>query len=168
MAGQQPSVGAVDWFIDGLLPEGNERTHRAHAVGVDPDDTISMISRFGRDTAGALIFQQVGSPAPTTPNSERIAVSADEIGEMLSRETHHGHVELSPTSLAGIQPKVGLYWDVASHGWYRPPSRHTSSSSAPHERLSSPATTGFGERTTPSTGCTRRTRPGPWASTPMT
>ncbi len=47
MAGQQPSVGAVDWFIDGLLPEGNERTHRADAVGVDPDDTFSMISRPG-------------------------------------------------------------------------------------------------------------------------
>jgi serine/threonine-protein kinase HipA len=38
---------------------------------------------------------------------------------MLSRETGIRPTELSPTSLAGIQPKVGLYLDTETGGWYR-------------------------------------------------
>jgi serine/threonine-protein kinase HipA len=54
-------------FLNGLLPEAKLRTHYAQAAGVDPDDVFGLLSAYGLDTAGALIFWDSEAPAPDRP-----------------------------------------------------------------------------------------------------
>ena len=115
--GGSAGVAVSTVFLNGLMPEGAQRTHRAVAVGVDPDDLFAMVARFGQDTAGALVFQAAGSPAPS--GGERVKVDEAEIADMLTRESYYNPAGTSPTSLAGVQPKVSLYRDPRSDTWYR-------------------------------------------------
>jgi serine/threonine-protein kinase HipA len=114
-----PHSQRVTTFIDGLLPEGNARVNYAIDVGLTSEDTFGMISRYGRDTAGALVFQPPNEPEPTrvgyyTP------VTDEEVGQRLLDADRHAPTDPSERgvdsiSLAGMQPKIGLH--RTDQGW---------------------------------------------------
>ena len=115
-AGAEAPNARVRVFLQGLLPEANQRTHHAHAAGVDPDDVFGLLVAFGRDTAGALVFQGVDEPPPLDAGT-REPIGDDDIGELLRQAGGYRVDGYTPTSLAGVQPKVALYRDDT--GWYR-------------------------------------------------
>lgn len=47
---------AVSAYFDNLLPEGSARDFIARALHVSADNAFGILSRFGADTAGALVF----------------------------------------------------------------------------------------------------------------
>jgi serine/threonine-protein kinase HipA len=73
-----------------------------------------MISAYGKETAGALIFGEEGSPEPDRIGSIE-PVDNVQIGAMLAEAAGAGPAfavrdgdHLQSTSLAGIQPKIVL------------------------------------------------------------
>lgn len=120
---EQPHHLRVRAFLAGLLPEGNIRERYAHAAGVTSDDIFGMIRAYGKETAGALIFVEEGTPEPDRIGSLE-PVSDDQISVMLADVAGVGPVLATPndhhlqsTSLAGIQPKIVL--SRTSDGWAR-------------------------------------------------
>ena len=120
---EQPHHLRVRAFLAGLLPEGNIRERYAHAAGVTSDDIFGMIRAYGKETAGALIFVEEGTPEPDRIGSLE-PVSDDQISVMLADAAGVGPVLATPndhhlqsTSLAGIQPKIVL--SRTSDGWAR-------------------------------------------------
>ncbi len=117
--GEGPADVAATVFIDGLLPEGELRTHRAAALGVDPDDTFALLGRLGLDAAGALVASPETASVGPQPG-DPVPISADEIAARLAEEgSGRLRGELTSTSLAGLVPKIGL--DRADDGsWLMP------------------------------------------------
>ena len=120
---QQPHHRRVQAFLAGLLPEGNARERHAQAAGITSDDIFGMIGAYGKETAGALIFVEEGSPEPDRIGSIE-PVNNDQIGAMLAEAAGDGPAfaghdgdHLQSTSLAGIQPKIVLA--RTSGGWAR-------------------------------------------------
>jgi serine/threonine-protein kinase HipA len=103
----------VKVFIDGLLPEGHTRTNYAFEAGLRSEDTFGLIARYGRDTAGALVFQPLGAPEPVrighyVPLSEREV--ADRLREAERFAPPHADGRgLDSSTLAGLQPKIVLH-----------------------------------------------------------
>ena len=60
-AGTQDRASSV--FAAGLLPEGQHRQALAQQLGVAVNDIHSLLKRFGRDVAGALIIAAQEPPA---------------------------------------------------------------------------------------------------------
>ncbi|MGH3181500.1 MAG: type II toxin-antitoxin system HipA family toxin, partial [Streptosporangiaceae bacterium] len=120
---KQPHHLRVRAFLAGLLPEGNIRERYAFAAGVTSDDIFGMIRAYGKETAGALVFVEEGSPKPDRIGSLE-PVSADQIGAMLADAAGLGPAfaageddRLQSTSLAGIRPKIVL--SRTPDGWAR-------------------------------------------------
>lgn len=110
---QGPSSRAVNAFLDGLLPEGNALLNYALDAGLAPDDTYGLISRYGRDTAGALVFQPLEEPEPTQVGWYE-PLSAAEVGRRLLHAERHAPTDpsargIESSSLAGMQPKITLH-----------------------------------------------------------
>lgn len=115
----RPNPRRVRAFIEGLLPEGNARSHYAIDVGLRSDDIYGLISRYGRDTAGALVFQQVDEPSPDRVG-RYVPLTDDEVGQRLRDADRHSTADQSTRgvesiSLAGMQPKIGLHRTTS--GW---------------------------------------------------
>jgi serine/threonine-protein kinase HipA len=113
--GTGPHPRRVRAFIDGLLPEGNFRVNYAMDAGLDSADTYGLIARYGRDTAGALVFQPLGLSDPKRVGHYE-QISPAEVGRRLLAADHPSPAD--PTvygaefiSLAGMQPKIGLHRD---------------------------------------------------------
>ena len=120
---EQPHHLRVRAFLAGLLPEGVVRERYAHAAGVTSDDIFGMIRAYGKETAGALVFIDEGSPEPDRIGSLE-PVNDDQIGAMLANAAGFGPTfaaaeddRLQSTSLAGIQPKIVL--SRTPDGWAR-------------------------------------------------
>jgi serine/threonine-protein kinase HipA len=119
---EQPQHLRVRAFLAGLLPEGNIRERYAHAAGVTSDDIFGMIRAYGKETAGALVFVDEGTPEPDRIGSLE-PVNYDQIGAMLADAAGLGPAfavpddRLQSTSLAGIQPKIVLSRTL--DGWAR-------------------------------------------------
>lgn len=117
--GEGPHPARVAVFLNGLLPEGNARLNYAMDAGLASEDTYGLIGRYGRDTAGALVFQPADEPEPVRVG-HYAPLSETEAGQRLLDIDRH-----SPTnpqlrgaesiSLAGMQPKIGLHRDAS--GW---------------------------------------------------
>lgn len=110
-----PHPARVKVFIDGLLPESSARTNHGMRAGMPDEDTYGLISRYGRDTAGALIFQHVDLPAPVRVGHYE-PIPAAEVGErLLQAETYsptdQGERGDESISLAGMMPKIGVHRD---------------------------------------------------------
>jgi serine/threonine-protein kinase HipA len=122
---QHPPPTRVRVFIDNLLPEGNARVNYALDVGLRSEDTFGLISRYGRDTAGALVFQPPDEPEPTR-NGEYGPLTAEQIGQRLLEADRHAPTDPSARgvesiSLTGMQPKIGLHriddvWQACRRG----------------------------------------------------
>ena len=130
--GRQPAWA----FATGLLPEGQHRTSMSRLAGVDTLDALGMLARFGRDVAGALVFDHDdsamsgrstgassshGKPG-LLPLTE--ADLFDEVAALPGRSL--GLHEDSELSLAGLEDKILLV--RTADGWARPvhgyPSTH--------------------------------------------
>jgi serine/threonine-protein kinase HipA len=114
---QQPRPVRVRAFLDGLLPEGNARVNYALDAGLRSEDTYGMVSRYGRDTAGALVFQPIDEPEPIKVG-EYVPITDDEVRQRLLDADRHSptdpHRGIESISLAGMQPKIGLH-RIAGH-----------------------------------------------------
>ena len=106
-------------WLEGLLPEGRTRTAMAVEHRIDPDDTLGILSVYGKDTAGALVFVDEGAPDPAT-TAHLEPVDRAQVAAMLRQSASYGTADSrldSLTSLAGMEPKVALAWHDG--GWAR-------------------------------------------------
>lgn len=108
-----PHPRRVQAFLDGLLPEGNARVNYAMDVGLASQDTFGMIARYGRDTAGALVFQPEGEHEPIRVGSY-VPITEAEVGARLREADRHSPTDpeargVESISLAGMQPKIGVH-----------------------------------------------------------
>lgn len=115
-------------FFEEVLAEGGVRSTLAGNAKLDADNTVGLLARYGRDTAGALqIWNEADPEEPRTPEA-RTVTDAD-VKRMFQE------VKTSPlgnsgrrrvSSLAGMQDKVLLVRTV--DGWAEPldgyPSTH--------------------------------------------
>ncbi|WP_167052286.1 HipA domain-containing protein [Salinibacterium sp. ZJ77] len=115
-------------FFEEVLAEGGVRSTLAGNAKLDADNTLGLLARYGRDTAGALqIWNEADPEEPRTPEA-RTVTDAD-VKRMFQE------VKTSPlgnsgrrrvSSLAGMQDKVLLVRTV--EGWAEPldgyPSTH--------------------------------------------
>ncbi|MEJ2579564.1 MAG: HipA N-terminal domain-containing protein, partial [Kineosporiaceae bacterium] len=121
-------------FVTGLLPEGHHRMSMSRLAGVDTLDALSMLARFGRDVAGALVIAEdaggvdegAGTPYAAAPGL--VPLSDDDLlvdVASLPARTLALHDD-SELSLAGLEDKILLV--ATSDGWARPvhgyPSTH--------------------------------------------
>lgn len=118
-------------YLESLLPENPQTlwdwSKRYRAMNIN--DPASVLSIMGEDVAGAAKFVPAGAVPDLARSSEHLTDT--DVGEMLADiRTHHGamlNTDSPPkVSLAGQQPKIGLYRD--EHGWQLPhgdlPSTH--------------------------------------------
>lgn len=121
-----PSRRPVSAFLEGLLPEGNLRSHVASVSRVAVNDKMALLRQVGAECAGAVQFL----PAGVEPSTGHV--------RPLTQGEVDGMVEDLPTyhlpegaalhaSLAGIQDKV-LLTSLPGGGWGWPedgaPSTH--------------------------------------------
>jgi len=108
-----PHPARVKVFVDGLLPEGHARTNYAIEAGLRPEDTFGLAARYGRDTAGALVFQPVEEPEPLRVGQHR-PIGEQELGQRLRDAHKHApgfgtDPGRDSSTLAGLQPKITLH-----------------------------------------------------------
>jgi serine/threonine-protein kinase HipA len=115
-------------FFEEILAEGRIRERLGQKARLDPDNTMGLLRRYGRDVAGAVQIWDPDDPEePRTP--EASPVTDERIAEMFAEVAanplgNKGRRRLS--SLAGVQDKVLL---ARTHdGWAEPldgfPSTH--------------------------------------------
>jgi serine/threonine-protein kinase HipA len=127
---------AVYNYFDGLLPEGQVRSHLASENGLSTPDAMGLLAILGADCAGAVQVR----PADTSPDGPAASrpMTAEEVA---------GVVEALPTwdlpddfaitaSLCGIQPKVLL--SRHDDGWAWPGQGAVSTHIIKPEPLDSP------------------------------
>lgn len=121
-------IGQRRAFFEEVLAEGGVRRTLADNARLDTDNTIGLLARYGRDTAGALQIWNEADPAePRTPEAQPVTdtdvkrmfqeVKASPLGNSGRRRV---------SSLAGMQDKVLLV--RTADGWAEPldgyPSTH--------------------------------------------
>ena len=113
-------------FAEGLLPEGQHRQALAADLKVAANDVYSLLRRFGRDVAGALVIA-VEEPAARVPEAipySRASLEQEVIDLPDRPLAIHDDSELS---IAGLQDKLLLVrtlddsWARPTHGY---PSSH--------------------------------------------
>lgn len=112
-----------------LLPEGPARERLARLAGVDTSDVAGLLTRFGRDVAGAVQVYDERSPwEPPTPRL--LPVDDAGIATMIDDLALGNHAVWGKTSLAGVQQKLVLTRGSGRHAgeWFQPvggaPSSH--------------------------------------------
>jgi serine/threonine-protein kinase HipA len=102
---------AFQIWASNLLPESGHLRTMARSLQVDPEDVVGMLSKVGRDTAGAL---SVGGPGSTLPGRRvRVRSEADLeriVNELPTKPFLVGEDGIS-MSLAGAQSKLGVCLD---------------------------------------------------------
>jgi len=105
---RRTSPAVFEPWAANLLPEASQLRMVGRRLGAAPEDTIAILERIGRDTAGALSIGKPGSadpggwvPVPSEAALERI------ISELPSKPYLVGEDGVS-MSLAGVQTKLGV------------------------------------------------------------
>lgn len=117
----------VDFWVEGLLPEGETRTVLERYFRVRRGDGFTLLAALGRDCAGAVAVVPPGE-APVAPGVLPRALSAAEVDEAVMSLRQHplGVDEDVRVSLGGLQSKLLLV--ETADGWARPgagaPSTH--------------------------------------------
>jgi serine/threonine-protein kinase HipA len=116
----------VEWWTEGLLPEGEARTVIEDLCTVRRGDTFALLHAIGKDCAGAVSFHPLDEPPlPAIPDT---SVSDDELHRLVADLPMHPlGVDVDvPVSLAGLQAKLLMV--RTADGWARPsrarPSTH--------------------------------------------
>lgn len=118
--------GDVDWWVEGVLPEGAAREVLEGRFMVRRGDAFGLLERIGRDCAGAVSFLPPGEEPAT--GTELVALGEGELATAIEELPLHplGADEDVPVSLAGLQSKLLLI--RTAQGWARPqagtPSTH--------------------------------------------
>lgn len=117
-------------FLDGLLPEEDQRRAIAEVLDLRATDTYGLIGELGRDCAGAVVIQpseeQLAEPATTLTASP---LTDEEVAEKVAnlRSAPLGVSRRVRISLAGVQEKL-LLTRISDGGWGDPvdgtPSTH--------------------------------------------
>ncbi|KLR61962.1 HipA domain-containing protein [Actinobacteria bacterium IMCC26207] len=116
----------ADEFFRGLLPEGRHLQAMASHAGVATFDTFSLLGRYGKDVAGAVV---IADTDPGARLGEVIPYTAESLEEEIAGlpERPLGLYEDSELSIAGLQDKV-LLVTLGDGRWGRPahgaPSTH--------------------------------------------
>jgi serine/threonine-protein kinase HipA len=114
--GARPHARAVTAYLQGLLAEGNLREHLAFEASITPDDVFGMVSAYGRDTAGALVFLPPGA-GPENRVGALEPMTDTDIAARLRAAGTYTPGRLESTSLAGLQPKIVL--QRTNDRWHR-------------------------------------------------
>ena len=120
LAPKRYSHGVVSAFIDGLLPEGDQRRVIADDLDLKAGDTYSLIRCLGRDCAGALIVLPSDQmPPPPATVDTAIPLTESELGDMVTNLRHERligdcvvAVERSHRSLTEKMPHEVLLLDL--------------------------------------------------------
>lgn len=103
------------WF-DGLLPEGRLRDAICEQCGIAPRDTLSLLSRYGRECAGAIGILPLESEDPAEDADLRGHEVSDLLNEFCSPRGE-GILMLKARSaslLSGAQQKLPVYWNTST------------------------------------------------------
>jgi serine/threonine-protein kinase HipA len=98
-------------FIDGLLPEGDQRRAVAEQLDLNSNDTFGLIRALGLDCAGAIVVQPSEDGAPRQATTlTALPLTDDEIIERVAnlRSAPLGVTDRVRISLAGVQEKLLL------------------------------------------------------------
>ncbi len=98
-------------FIDGLLPEGDQRRAVAEQLDLNANDTFGLIRALGLDCAGAIVVQPAEDSAPRHAKTlTALPLTNDEIIERVAnlRSAPLGVTDRVRISLAGVQEKLLL------------------------------------------------------------
>ncbi|MEQ1723272.1 MAG: type II toxin-antitoxin system HipA family toxin [Pseudobdellovibrio sp.] len=102
----------ADFFFSNLLPEGNARESLCRKMGISIDNNFELLSRIGRDCAGALILTE--EDTLIEENADLKKVSIEDLKKWLSRGSGglldmqvQGELRLS---LAGAQNKLPIVY----------------------------------------------------------
>ena len=98
-------------FLDGLLPEEEQRRAVAEELGLVATDTFGLIGRLGRDCAGAIIIQPASEPLKATSNTSTSLPLSDEQVSINIANLRSAPLGISNDvriSLAGVQEKLLL------------------------------------------------------------
>ena len=123
----QRNAQPAERFLRGLLPEGNHLLEAARLARVSANDTYSLLARFGRDIAGALVITETDNPGNGRWSSE--VYQPDELVQEIESLSTNGLAlrDDSELSIAGIQNKL-LLVQTKEGAWARPvhgqPSTH--------------------------------------------
>jgi serine/threonine-protein kinase HipA len=113
-------------FAGGLLPEGQHRQALSAELKVAVNDIYSLLRRFGRDVAGALVIA-TEEPSPRTPKAIPYTRGSLEQEVLDLPERPLAIHDDSELSIAGLQDKLllvrlpGGHWGRPAHGY---PSSH--------------------------------------------
>jgi serine/threonine-protein kinase HipA len=110
----------VDWWVEGLLPEGETRTVLENYFDVRRGDSFGLITAIGRDCAGAVAFTPRDEPLEKCEDLRPLS-SADvveAVGLLGTRPL--GVDDETRVSLGGLQSKLLLVRTAG--GWARPAS----------------------------------------------
>ena len=104
--------GLVEKYFDNLLPEGDARDRLARRLNAGSIDAFDLLSRFGRETAGALTISDHPHAAthddayrPLTPQELRARITA-------MRTEGASLLRASRMSLAGAQDKLAVRFEA--------------------------------------------------------
>jgi serine/threonine-protein kinase HipA len=120
LIGSRSRAGRRRNYFNELLPEGDLYTYLRNQADIRDGDTIAMLSRYGRDVAGAIQIYDPDIPGePRTPFATD--VSDVEISELFrdAREYPLGNAKHTGKSLInGIQAKIVIVRTAT--GWQQP------------------------------------------------
>ena len=106
--------GAIERFVENLLPEGRALEVAALANRVSKSNLFGLIHALGAETTGALRFWPAGAEPPTAASTTPREVTPDELEQrMRDRDAMplalwDGKVRMS---IAGVQDKLMVYLD---------------------------------------------------------
>jgi serine/threonine-protein kinase HipA len=98
-------------FLDGLLPEEDQRRAVAEQLNLNSNDTFGLIRALGLDCAGAIVVQPAEDPVPRQATTlTAMPLTNEEIAERVAnlRSAPLGVTDRVRISLAGVQEKLLL------------------------------------------------------------
>ncbi len=122
----RPPRRSIEFWCEGLLPEGEARTLLESRFDVRRGDTIGLLAAIGADCAGAVSFLSDDQPSPGPPRRSTAALDAGQLAaaveDLPSRPL--GVDEDVRVSIGGLQAKLLL--TKTETGWARPGGGHPS------------------------------------------
>ena len=100
--------GLVEKYFDNLLPEGDARDRLARRLNAGSIDAFDLLSRFGRETAGAVTIS--GHPDAAPNDDAYRPLTPQELGARITAMRTEGGslLRASRMSLAGAQDKLAV------------------------------------------------------------
>ena len=98
----------LPWIMN-LLPEGDHLKTIARIIGASTIDPLPILSKIGRDTAGAISFFEPDSTPIMATRSISNNAELEQIIEELPKNPFLAEDKSVSMSLAGMKPKIGVH-----------------------------------------------------------